>query len=536
MGNRDQARSGQPGAPGDAVAAFSPQPKEVSAASTPPVDVARAQPRPSSTEAGMDGAESGAVSTWRPPPTVGKYSIKSVLGFGGMGQVYRAWDEDLQRDVAVKLILGIEPDAMARERFMIEARATARIQHANVVSIYGVDELEGRPYLVMEYLSGPTLDEITKPVHWSRALELGVQLSAGLAAAHRHGVLHRDIKPGNAMMTGEGSVKLVDFGLAKRLATPNVLQLAAPTLRTRASTGAEDAGPVLPARSDLERPALTDAGAAVGTPGYMAPESWRGGATAQSDVYSLGGLLFELCAGHTPYAGIAPHALSFAVQERDAPLLTAIVGTVDPRFAAIVARCLSRDPSARYASGEELHEALQALERPACSGALPVGDPRRSQPSSRSPSAGSAAGADPGRETMVAVKTMVFREVGALVVSVHSPETPTDDDWNAYLELCRSKMTREDVRVLVVSAGGGPTPPQRVAIRKLLGERPVLAAVVTDAPMVHGIITVMGWSNPAIRTFSHPEGLEDALSYLGVDGAAAEHVRLEVRAMQRELA
>lgn len=130
---------------------------------------------------------------------------------------------------------------------------------------------------------------------------------------------------------------------------------------------------------------------------------------------------------------------------------------------------------------------------------------------------------------------MVFREVGALVVSVHSPEAPTDGEWKAYLRLCQEKMARERVGVLVVTAGGGPTENQRHAIRELLGDGPVLAAIVTDAPM-HGTLTMLSWSNPGIRCFSGAAGLDDALRHLCVDGPTAARVLIEVREMQRELA
>jgi serine/threonine protein kinase len=504
--------------PQSAVAAFSPEPKDVSVAGSPPPGTARTE-RPSPVEA--------PVSTWRPPAVVGRYRIENILGCGGMGQVYRAWDAELQRYVAMKFILGIEPDATARERFMVEARATARLQHPNVLTIHDVHELDGRPYLVMEYLSGKTLEKVAKPMCWSRGLELGIALSSGLAAAHRHGVLHRDIKPDNAMLTDEGQVKLLDFGLAKvatRLSSPHMV-----LKQESVQTSPPSAAATLRTRTDVEeaRPAPT-LGNIVGTPGYMAPESWRGYATPRSDVYSLGALLFELCAGRAPYADVAPHRLSFTVQERDAPRLTDVVPTADPMFATIIARCLSRDPDARYASGEELHEALKQLERP-----IPAGDPhRRGLPSSRSRTKRRG----PRSRKATTAARMVFREVGALVVSVHAPETPTDGDWNAYLQLCRRKMARERIGVLVVTAGGGPTPDQRPAIRELLEDGPVLTAVVMDAPMVQGTIAILGWLNPGIRSFSGATGLDDALRYLGLDVPTAERVLLEVRAMQRELA
>ena len=160
---------------------------------------------------------SGPVSAWRPPPSFDEYRVLDLIGRGGMGEVYSAEDTILERQVAVKVISGIDPDPASMERFMLEARAAARLQHPNVLSVYRVGELDGRPYLISELIRGKTLDEIEVPMPWERALELGVGLSRGLAAAHRRGVLHRDIKPSNAILTDEGEVKLLDFGLAKLL-------------------------------------------------------------------------------------------------------------------------------------------------------------------------------------------------------------------------------------------------------------------------------------------------------------------------------
>ncbi len=516
MEHREKTQKTQPARSSgqrEAVTPFSPAPASASAASSPFSAMARTERSPAVEP--PYGVNSGAISTWRPPVAVGRYSIKNIIASGGMGQVYLAWDADLQRWVAMKFILGIEPDAAARARFMIEARATARVEHANVIRVYDVNEFEMRPYLVMEYLSGKTLDKLTKPVHWSHALELGVALACGLAAAHRHGVLHRDIKPDNAMLTDEGEVKLLDFGLAKlatRLSTPKNLPGAEPAQMSR---------PPLGAGGSLAPTVSTNTGI-VGTPGYMAPESWLGCATQQSDVYSLGALLFDLCAGRTPYAEVAPHALSLAVQSRDAPLLTEVVPTVDSMFAAVVARCLSRAPGARFASGEDLFGALRELGRHACSGQVPGSISLRS-------------GADDGRLAVpggtTAARSMLFRDVGPLVVSVHSARAPSDEDWYEYLELCCRKMMGERIGVLVVTAGGGPTAKQRLAVRELLREGPVLTAVVTNPSRVREV-TAMGWFNPGIRTFT---SLGDALTCLRIDAPMAERVFHEVRTMQREL-
>jgi serine/threonine protein kinase len=347
--------------------------------------------REPSVEAPAGEARAEVEPEWRVPEILDdRYRIETLIGRGGMGEVWCARDLVLGRRVAVKLI-ALDPDELARSRFMIEARATARLQHRNVLTIHDVGEIDGRPYLVMELLLGTTLDKLGTRLHWTQVVELGIELSCGLAAAHRSGVLHRDIKPNNAILTDDGHVKLLDFGLAKlnarrsttipppsawqeRSASPRPANENAP-----ASLRGERACPAPPeAAGDAGPRTLTDPGVLVGTPDYMPPESWRGEpATPQSDVYSLGALLFELCAGYPPHREVASHARHLAVQQRDAPLLTGVEPTVDPAFAAIVARCLSRNPAHRYASGEELHEALKRLELPACRGPVPRGNPYR---------------------------------------------------------------------------------------------------------------------------------------------------------------
>ena len=163
------------------------------------------------------GAPSRSDTAWRPPVAVDKYRIVRFIGSGAMGQVYLAHDADLERLVAVKFICGIDPAPAAKDRFIVEARAAARLQHPNVVTVYRVAEHEGRPYLVTEFVQGKRLDEIPKPASCARVLELGIGLASGLAAAHRKAVLHRDIKPSNAIVADGGEVKLLDFGLAKLL-------------------------------------------------------------------------------------------------------------------------------------------------------------------------------------------------------------------------------------------------------------------------------------------------------------------------------
>ena len=262
-----------------------------------------------------------ARTAFEPPEEFDDYVIIRKIGQGSTGQVYLAEDAVLARPIAIKFI-GLDPDPAARQRFLMEARAAARIQHPNVVSIYRVGELGDRPYVVSELVRGTPLSEAARPMAWTAALAIAIDLGRGLAAAHRRGVVHCDIKPGNVMMTEEGVAKLVDFGLAQVL-----------------------------------REGVAAAGELSGTPDYMAPEVWSGKPpTRRSDVYSVGAVMYELIRGAPPFADVPVGELGGVICERDAPALE-----TEPRIAALVARCLARDPEQRFASGEELREALEQL-------------------------------------------------------------------------------------------------------------------------------------------------------------------------------
>jgi len=362
-------------------------------------------------------------ATWTPPAEFDEYQLVGPLGAGGMGQVYLARDVFLDRMVAIKFLLDGGQDA-GLERFRIEARALARLQHPNVVVVHRIGEAAGYPYLVSEHIQGQSLAQIAKPLPWSQVLEIGIGLTRGLAVAHQRGVLHRDIKAANAMLAEDGSVKLLDFGLAKLSAGPPVSAstppldrpaLDGPTLTdgplsaTRAGrkrdpttdlqlarTGPADprlaltrSAAVTPRSSDAtegdaavgtppDPTSLTQAGAMLGTPIYMPPEAWRGEPlTAASDVYSMGVVLFELCAGRTPFRGLGITQIAAVVASAEPPALLEYAPDVDPRLAAIIDRCRARDASARYPSAAELRDALEGLTTSARAGAIPEGNPYR---------------------------------------------------------------------------------------------------------------------------------------------------------------
>ena len=286
---------------------------------------------------------------WKPPDEFDEFRVVRPLGAGAMGQVYLAHDTLLDRQVAVKFVhAGTDP--AARAHVLEEARAIARLQHPNVVAIYRVAEVDGHPYLVSEYVQGRGLHQLARPMPWRAVLDIALDLARGLAAAHRRGVLHRDVKPANAILTDEGRAKLLDFGLAMIV----------------------DRGPA----DEVETPAPEPR--VVGTPIYMAPEVWRGElATRRSDLYSLGILLYELLAGTAPHRELGANQLATAVQLYDVPRLAGMAPEVEPALAAIVDRLVERDPAARFASADALLVALEDSAAPPAIDGAPGDNPYR---------------------------------------------------------------------------------------------------------------------------------------------------------------
>ncbi len=333
-------------------------------------------------------ASTDASGPWSPPQELDEYRLLRRLGRGAMGEVFLAHDTLLERPVAVKFLTGAGLAQEAVERFLVEARAAARLQHPNVVAVHRVGQVDGRPYLVSEYVRGTSLDRVAKPMPWRRVLEIALGLCRGLAAAHRGGVLHRDIKPGNTVITEEGEVKLLDFGLAKLLVAGDSLMASATSFEASRS-GELDPNAATEVTLEVEPPvsqpavassqqlALTRAGALLGTPLYLAPELWaREPATPQSDLYALGALLYELCAGRAPHVATTLHELELKILS-DPPPLRSVAPAADPDFCAIIDRCLHRSPGKRFASADELRGALDALDTPQSGLRLPEGSPYR---------------------------------------------------------------------------------------------------------------------------------------------------------------
>ncbi len=271
----------------------------------------------------------------------GPYEIIAPLGAGGMGEVYRARDGTLKRDVAIKVL----PEYWSRDperlrRFEQEAQAAAALSHPNIVSIFHVGEHDGAPYIVTELLTGETLrDRLRRgPMRLHDVLHSGAEIARGLAAAHAAGIVHRDLKPENLFLTRDGRVKILDFGLAK-LAPSAGVDGATVTYREE-----------------------TTPGQVLGTVGYMSPEQVRGEpADARSDIFASGAILYEMLTGQRAFKRATAVDTMAAVLNEDPPAVSQLATTVPPGLQRIIHRCLSKSPEQRFQDASDLGFALDAL-------------------------------------------------------------------------------------------------------------------------------------------------------------------------------
>ena len=263
------------------------------------------------------------------PAKIGAHTIVREIGRGGMGVVYLARDERLERDVAIKALPEeLAADAARLERFEREAKSLAQLSHPNIAGIHGVEEQDGRKFLVLEYVPGETLGERLGrgPIPVDEALELAAQIAAGAEAAHDAGVIHRDLKPDNIKVTPEGRIKVLDFGLA-RTAGSGVTAADAPTV--------VGASPTIP-------------GAILGTAAYMSPEQARGRfVDKRTDIWSFGAVLYEMLTGASPFAGETATDSIGAVLHKDVAL-DRLPGGTPAAVRRVLAGCLERDRNLRY--------------------------------------------------------------------------------------------------------------------------------------------------------------------------------------------
>ena len=276
-----------------------------------------------------------------PGTKLGPYEIVSTLGAGGMGEVYRARDTRLGREVALKVL----PESFARDadrlrRFEQEARTVAALNHPNILAVFDVGTENGTPYLVSELLEGESLRAVLEqgPLPQRKTIDYGVQTAQGLAAAHEKGVVHRDLKPENVFVTRDGRIKILDFGLAK----------------LAQASGSEEA--------TMTAFQHTAAGVVMGTASYMAPEQVRGeGADARTDIFAFGAVLFEMLAGVRAFRRDTAAETMTAVLKEDPPEISSMGRQISPALERIVRRCLEKSPEQRFQSARDLSFALGAL-------------------------------------------------------------------------------------------------------------------------------------------------------------------------------
>jgi serine/threonine protein kinase len=278
-----------------------------------------------------------------PGSSVGPYEVVSLIGAGGMGEVYRARDTRLGRDVAIKVLAGeLAADAERLRRFEQEARAVAALNHPNILAIHDVGTHNGAPYIVTELLEGETLRARLSggPLAPRKALELAVQIASGLAAAHDKGIVHRDLKPGNVFITTDGHAKILDFGLAKGVPPK--------TREERAKV------------TTLQ--AMTDAGQVIGTVAYMSPEQVQAkGVDHRSDIFSFGVVLYEMVTGKQAFARETSTETMAAILRDEPPDPSSISRSVPAALSRAISHCLEKRPEERFHSAHDLAFELKAI-------------------------------------------------------------------------------------------------------------------------------------------------------------------------------
>ena len=276
---------------------------------------------------------------------LGPYEILAPIGAGGMGEVYRARDERLKRDVAIKVLpasFSTDPDRL--RRFEQEAQAAGALNHPNITAVYDIGRHEGAPYVVQELLEGETLRSRLAggPVSPRKAIAYALQLAHGLAAAHERGIVHRDLKPENVFVTKDGRAKILDFGLAKLVPMPGEGSASGSHVPTTAGD--------------------TEPGVVMGTLGYMAPEQVRGKpADPRSDIFSFGAILYEMLSGDRAFRGDSAADTMSAILTKDPPDLSATNRSVPPGLDRVVRHCLEKSPDERFQSARDLAFGLDSL-------------------------------------------------------------------------------------------------------------------------------------------------------------------------------
>ena len=369
--------------------------------------------------------------------TLGHYRILELLGKGGMGEVYLAEDTRLQRRVALKILAPeLAHDQDRRERFEREARAAAQLNHPHIVTIHSVEEAEGLAFLTLELVDGKTMSELipTSGLPLDRLLQWSIPLADAVGAAHQRGITHRDLKPANVMLTTDGRVKVLDFGLAK--------------LREDLAEGPAS----MPTRD------LTGEGRVLGTIAYMSPEQAEGRAVdPRTDVFALGVVLYEMATGRRPFSGDTHLSVLTAIL-RDTPASVSQIKTDLPReLARIIQRCLAKDPEDRYQTAKDLRNDLRALRDDLASGEVVVsGSASASGSGPVPPIAAPPAAAKAGMARwLVAAAALVAVIAGGAYVYVRRGGAATADAAPPFSAIALTRLTTTGTAGVAAISGDG---------------------------------------------------------------------------------
>ena len=364
------------------------------------------------------------------------YEILGLLGSGGMGEVYRARDSALKREVAIKVLpayVSRDPDRL--RRFEQEAQAAAALNHPNILAVHRFGVFDGAPYLVAELLEGSTLREVLRhgAVPPRKAIDYGVQIAHGLAAAHDKGIVHRDLKPENLFVTKDGRVKILDFGLARLTAGKSDADGSAPTMT-----------------------AGTDPGVVMGTAGYMSPEQVRGATVDhRTDIFAFGAILYEMLSGKRAFQRSTSAETMTAILHDEPPSISLIAQTIPPGLQRVVHHCLEKNPEQRFHSASDLAFALQALSESGGAPAAVIGSQ-----ASRSRWIGAAMGI---AALVVIAALILWWRMPAAVPVVESITQLTDDGqpktWGMFTDGSRIYFNEGAEKVAQVSVTGGAAAP-----------------------------------------------------------------------------
>jgi eukaryotic-like serine/threonine-protein kinase len=382
---------------------------------------------------------------------LGQYEILSPLGVGAMGEVYRARDSRLNRDVAIKVLPGLsaEPDRLIR--FEQEGRATAALNHPNILAIFQMGTHLGVPYIVTELLEGKTLAESLRrgPLPPRKAIDYGVQIARGLAASHEKGVVHRDLKPENLFVTKEGRIKILDFGLAK----------IAPLKET----------------PDAQAPTITRHGVAIGTVGYMSPEQVRGQATDhRTDIFAFGAILYEMVMGRRSFQKPTEADTISAILNEEPPPISQLAPNTPVALQKVVDRCLAKSPEQRFQSASDLAFALEALS-----------DSTISSPAIRYENGKHGT----NRVRLASAGALLVTVLGAAIVVHFWVQTPPEPKVSNYVQLThdgqrKSLIGTDGLRLYVGLGGSGNSGPQGIAEMSISGGEPKRIPILPSANMV----------------------------------------------------